>query len=109
MSEMYIGHARLCVCVPLYVPCRISTLLHGPGCKFGNGRGCSLVVLCWADLQSVHAFRCYDNIAPNAKCPRVLVLALRLVVFNIQLTYLRKQNSKRKRRSRFVSFNLLFV
>ena len=33
----------------------------------------------WADLQSVHGFRCYDNIAPNAKCQRVLVLALCLV------------------------------
>jgi len=22
----------------------------------------------WTDLQSVHVFRCYDNIAPNAKC-----------------------------------------
>jgi len=26
------------------------------------GRGCPLVVHCWADLQSVHGFRCYDNI-----------------------------------------------
>jgi len=34
----------------------------------------------WADLQSVHGFRCYDNIAPNAKCQRVLVLALCLVI-----------------------------
>ena len=45
-----------------------------------------------ADLQSVHGFRCYDNVAPsvlaidahdsiveNAKCQRVLVLALCLV------------------------------
>ena len=36
-----------------------------------------------ADLQSVHGFRCYDNlqmhVAPNAKCQRVLVLALWLV------------------------------
>ena len=32
-------------------------------------------VPCWADLQSVHGFRCYDNIAPNAKYQRVLVLA----------------------------------
>ena len=30
----------------------------------------------WADLQSFHGFCCYDNIAPNAKCQRVLVLAL---------------------------------
>ena len=34
----------------------------------------------WADLQSVHGFRCYDNIVPNVKCQRVLVLALCLVV-----------------------------
>jgi len=33
----------------------------------------------WADLQSVHVFRCHDNIAPSAKCQRVLVLALCLV------------------------------
>ena len=33
----------------------------------------------WADLQSVHGFRRYDNIAPNAKCQRMLVLALCLV------------------------------
>ena len=48
-----------------------------------------VVVHCQADLQSVHGFRCYDNmhvrkltaclqmrIAPNAKCQLVLVLAL---------------------------------
>jgi len=29
-----------------------------------SGRGCPLVVHCWADLQSVHGFRCYDNIQP---------------------------------------------
>jgi len=34
-----------------------------------------------ADLQSVHGFRCYDNIASNAKCQRVLVLAVCLVRF----------------------------
>ena len=45
----------------------------------GNGRGAPLVVHYWADVQSVHGFRCYDNIAPNAKCQRVLVLALCLV------------------------------
>ena len=46
----------------------------------------------WVDLQSVHGFCCYDNIAlrgfaigahdniaANAKCQRVLVLALCLV------------------------------
>jgi len=39
------------------------------------------VVHYWADLQSVHGFRCCDNIAPNAKCERVFVLALCLVEF----------------------------
>ena len=28
----------------LSVPRRIPTLLHGPGCNLGNGRGCPLVV-----------------------------------------------------------------
>jgi len=37
--------------------------------------GVPLVVHYWADVQSVYGFRCYDNIAPNAKCQRVLVLA----------------------------------
>ena len=32
----------------------------------------------------MHAFCCYDNIAPNAKCQRVLVLALCLVVSLLQ-------------------------
>ena len=68
-GEMYIGHGRLCVC--LSVPRRIPTLLHGPGCNSGNGRD-ALVVHYWADLQSVHGIHCYDNIAPNAKCQRVL-------------------------------------
>jgi len=48
-------------------------LLHGPGC---DGRGYPLVVHYGADLQSVHGFRWYDNIAPNAKCQRELVLVL---------------------------------
>ena len=34
-----------------------------------NGRGCPLVVHRWADLQSVHGFRCYIY-APDAKYQR---------------------------------------
>jgi len=48
---------------------------------WGNDRGCPLVVHYLADLQSVHRFCCCDNIAPNAICQRVLVLALCLVCF----------------------------
>ena len=55
--EMYIGHERLSV------HGRMPTLLHGPGCNLGNGRGCPLVVHYWADLQSMHGLRCYGNTA----------------------------------------------
>jgi len=72
---MYIGHGRLCVCLFL------TAFPHGPGCNLGDGGSAVFVVVhYWADLQSVHGFGCYDNIAPNAKCQRVLVLALRLVI-----------------------------
>jgi len=54
-GEMYIGHGRLCVSL------------------------CHLVMHYWADLQSVHGFRCYDNIALNAKCQWVLAVALCVV------------------------------
>jgi len=71
--EMYCGHARLCVCVSvcLSVRGRTPTLLHGPGCNLGRGRGCPLVVHFWADLQSVHGLRWYGNIT------RTLVTSLR--------------------------------
>jgi len=65
---VYIGHSCLCIC--LSVPRRISTLLHGPGCKLGEWKG---VPSSSADWQSVHRFHCYDSITLNAKCPRVLV------------------------------------
>jgi len=84
-GEMYSGHGRLCVC--LSVPRCIPALLHGPGCTvtWENDMGCPLVVHYWADLQSVYGFRCSDNIAPNEKCQRVLVLALcldRIAIIN---------------------------
>jgi len=68
-GEMYIDHGRLCVC--LSVLRRIPTLLHGLGCKLGNGKWCPLFVHYWADAQSVHWFRCYNSIAANAKCQPV--------------------------------------
>jgi len=60
---MYIGHASL------RVPACVSALAAfphhcvDPDVTWRNGRGCPLVVHCWADLQSVRGFRCYDNIA----------------------------------------------
>jgi len=34
-----------------------------PDVTSGNGRGCPLVVHCWADFQSVHGFPCCHSIA----------------------------------------------
>jgi len=75
-GKMCIGHGRLYVCLSL------ATFPHycvDPDVSWGNGRGCPLVVHYWVDLQSVHRFRCYDDIAPNANCQWVLVLVLCLV------------------------------
>ena len=72
--KMYCGHARPCVCVCVSVGGRTPTLLHGPGCNLGRGRGRPLVVHYWADLQSVHWLRCYGNITRTlfyAGCARV--------------------------------------
>ena len=74
--EMYIGHARLCVCLSLAAFPHYCT---DSDVSWGNGRMCPVVVHYWVDLQSVHGFRRYDNMAPNAKCQPVLVLALCLV------------------------------
>ena len=76
--KTHIDHGCLCVCLSL------AAFPHhciDPDVTWGNGRrGCPLVVHYWADLQSLHRFRCYDNIAPNAKCQRVLALAPCMVI-----------------------------
>ena len=75
-GEMCIGHGCLCVCLSLAAFPHYCT---DPDVSWGNGRGCPLVVHYWVDLQLVHGFRCYDNIAPNTKSQQVLVLAVCLV------------------------------
>jgi len=71
---------RVCLSACLSVCRRMPTQYRtDPDVTRGNGRGCPLVAHYWSDLQSVHGFRCCDNTAPNAKCQRVLVLALCLV------------------------------
>jgi len=76
-GEMYIGQGRLCVCLSLATFPHYCTDLD---VTWGNGSRCPLVVHCWADLQLVHGFCCYDNIALNKKCQRLLILALCLVI-----------------------------
>ena len=68
---MYCGHVRLCVCVCLSA----AACLHyctDPDVTWGSGRGCPLVVHYWADLQSVHGLRCYDNTKNAWKSPAVI-------------------------------------
>jgi len=52
-----------------------------PGVTCGNG-WMHFSVHYWSVLQSVHGFHCCDNIAPNAKCQWVLVLALWLAIID---------------------------
>ena len=73
---MYTGHDRLCVSVSVCLSVCLCACLSlaafphyctNPDVGWRNARGRPLVVHCRADLQSVHGFRCYDNIAPIAK------------------------------------------
>jgi len=81
-GEMCSGHGRLCVFLSLAAFPHYCTDLD---VSWRNARWCPLVVHCWADLQSMDGFRCYDNIVPNTKCQRVLVLALCLVCVVLQI------------------------
>jgi len=61
---MYCGHARLCVCLCVYVPVCLSAAacLHyctDPDVTWVSSRRCPLVVHYWVDLQSVYGLRCY--------------------------------------------------
>ena len=67
---MYCGHARLCVCLSVCLCVYVRVSVRGrmpiqyctdPDVTWESGRGCSLVVQYWADLQSVHGLRCYGN------------------------------------------------
>ena len=65
--KMYCGHARLCVCVSVCLSVCLYAAIRphyctDPDVTWGRGRGCPLVVHCWADLQSGHGLRCYGNI-----------------------------------------------
>jgi len=66
----------VCVCLSLAAFQHYCT---DPDVSWQNGRGCPVVLQYWVDLQSVHGFCCYGNIAPNAECQLVLVFAVCLV------------------------------
>jgi len=56
------SRASVCLCVCLSVAV-FPQYCMDPDVTWRNGRGCPLVVHYWADLQSLHVSRCYDNIA----------------------------------------------
>jgi len=88
---------RVCVAVCVSVCLSAAACPHyckDPDVTWGSGRGCPLVMHYWADLQSVHRFRCYDNIAP-----RVLAVVAHMTAYNY----------RRKRRTRNVSEYMLLL
>ena len=67
----------VCVCLPAAVRPHYCT---DQDVTWNCGSGCPLVVHYWADLQSGHGLRCYDNITRTRNVSEyTLVLALRLV------------------------------
>ena len=63
---------RVSVCVSVCLSAAVCPrYCTDPDVTWGSGRGCSLIVHYWADLQSVHGLRCYGNIT------RTLVTSLR--------------------------------
>jgi len=59
--EMYVGQVDLCVCLSVF-SLSVSPSPHAHTSPRTRIR-CLLVVHYWADLQSVHGFRCCDNSA----------------------------------------------
>ena len=63
-GKMFIGHGRLsvCVCVCLFILCRIPTLVHGPRNNLGEWCGVPPSCVILGGLQLVHGFGLYGNI-----------------------------------------------
>jgi len=68
---------RVCVCVS--VPRRIPTLLHGPGCNFGEREGVPPNCVLFGGFAIGARVSLLWQHSANAKCQRVLVLAPCLV------------------------------
>jgi len=83
-----IASVCVCVCVCVCVGVCLSATVRphyctDPDVTWGSGRGCSLVVHYWADLQSGYEWRCCSNIMRTRNVSEyMLVLALCLVVIS---------------------------
>jgi len=84
MRNVYWSRAYVYLCVCICVCLSAAAFAHyctDPDVTWGMVWGCPLVVHYWADLQSVHGFRCNDSIAANAKCWPVIVLAVEYCIY----------------------------
>ena len=68
-GEICIGHGRLCVCLSLAA---FPHYCMDPDLTWGNGRRGLLVVYYWADLRSVHGFRCAEREISASACTRCM-------------------------------------
>jgi len=59
-----------------------------PNVTWGNGRGCSLVVQCWADLQSVHGFRWQYSAEGDMSASACTSSMPRLSIVMVHISYL---------------------
>ena len=76
-GKMYIGHAArasVCLCVAAFPHYCADPEVVGE--IVGVPSSCAVF---GGFAIGAYGFRCYDNVTPNAKCQRVLVLALCLV------------------------------
>ena len=70
------SRASVCVCVCVSAAA-CPHYCTDPDVTWGSGRGCSIVVRYWADLQSVHGLGCYGNTRNAWQSPAVIPQAYR--------------------------------
>jgi len=62
MQNVLWSCASVCLSVCLFFVLSLSYYCTDTDVTWGSGRECLLVVLYWADLQSMHGLHCYGNI-----------------------------------------------
>ena len=90
MFRLY-GHKRRGTHILKNMGVSIAAFPHyctGPDVSRGNRSGCPLVVQYWADLQSVHGFRCCDNIARTRNVSECLYSLYAWLLFRFVLVKL---------------------
>ena len=77
----------VCVCLSIFLSAAIRPhYCTDPDVTWGRGRGCPLVVHYWADLQSVHGFRCCGSITRTQNVSEYMLVLARCLVVVIVVT-----------------------